>query len=271
MRKYCLYIGILLLLISVALPAKAQRFVGFASAGVNLGQIEGDDVHGFRKVGVNGGLGVALPLTRDHKWSLSLELLYAQKGSYKHYSPKFSRCFDTIFYHPDMFLDVNRAIPFDSTMKCNISLDYVQIPLLAHYEDMQSGFKFGLGFAWGRLVRAKEIYNGFTRTTNIRSGTYRKSDWSVIVDVEARLYKNLSLDVRWEYSMVPIRTMHYMTGRTESDGSFNLIRDEYIKMHNHVFSIRLSYFFNEKYELNDHVNRKGNRMGTKWIKYIPEY
>jgi len=268
MKKYCFHILILLSLLCMAPSLSAQRFIGFATAGANFAQIEGDDVHGFRKIGVNGGLGVALPLTPDHKWTISAELLYSQKGSRKKCAAGY---FDTVYYHPSMFTDVNRAVPFDSHMKCNITLDYVEIPLLAHYEDMRSGMKFGLGFAWGRLVRAKEIYNGFTRTTNIRTKTYRTSDWSVIADVEARLYKNLSLNVRWEYSMVPIRTMHYMTGRTESDGSFNLTRDEYIKMHNHVFTIRLSYYFNEKYELNTKLDRKGNRTGTKWIKSIPEY
>ncbi len=268
MMKKILFVAILFVSLMGGLStASAQRFIGFATAGVNLGQIEGDDVHGFRKVGVNGGLGVALPLTNNHKWSVSIELLYSQKGSYKRCQDGY---FDTIYYHPSMFVDVNRTIPFDPQTKCNISLDYVQVPVLAHYEDMHSGFKFGLGFAWGRLVRAKEVYNGFVRTTNLRSGTYRTNDWSVIVDVEARLYKNLSLDVRWEYSMIPIRKMHYMTGRMENDGSFNLTRDEVIKMQNHVFSIRLSYFFNEKYELNTSYNNKGNRMGTKWRKYIPD-
>lgn len=268
MKKYILHILFLALLLSSVTMAHGQRFIGFATAGVNMAQIEGDDVHGFRKIGANGGLGVALPLTRDHKWTISAELLYTQKGSRKHCLAGY---FDTIYYHPDMFLDVNRTIPFDPNMKCHISLDYVQIPLLAHYEDMQSGFKIGAGFAWGRLVRAKEIYNGFTRTTNLRSGTYRTSDWSVILDVEARLYKNLSLNVRWEYSMVPIRKMHYMTGRANSDGTFNLTRDEIINMHNHVFTVRLSYFFNEKYELNTRLNKRGERKGTKWIKSIPEY
>lgn len=268
MRKYALHIVLLCLLLSMTFAGNAQRFIGFAAAGVNTSQIEGDDVHGFTKFGVNGGLGVALPLTRDHKWTISAELLYSQKGSRKHCAAGY---FDTLCYHPDMFMDINRIVPFDSNMKCNITLDYVQIPLLAHYEDMKSGFKIGLGFAWGRLVRAKEVYNGFTRMTNLRSGTYRTSDWSVIVDVEARLYKNLSLNVRWEYSMVPIRQMHYMTGRTNADGTFNLTRDEYINMHNHLFTIRLCYFFNEKYELNTHLNIKGNRMGTKWVKSIPEY
>jgi hypothetical protein len=268
MRKHILHILILALLLSVTGRMNAQRFIGFATAGVNLSQIEGDDVHGFCKAGFNGGLGVALPLTRDHKWTISAEILYTQKGARKHCQKGY---FDTIYYHPDMFLDVNRAIPYDSSVKCHIWLDYAQIPLLVHYEDMQSGFKIGAGFAWGRLVRAKEIYNGFTRTTNLRSGTYRTSDWSAIIDVEARLYKNLSLNVRWEYSMVPIRKMHYMTGKREADGTFNLNRNEVINMHNHLFSIRLTYFFNEKYELNTKVNRKGNRMGTKWIKSIPEY
>ena len=43
---------------------EAQRFIGSAIAGINLAQIEGDDVHGFYKVGFNGGLGLTMPLNR---------------------------------------------------------------------------------------------------------------------------------------------------------------------------------------------------------------
>ena len=241
----------------------AQRFIGSAIAGVNFAQIEGDDVHGFYKVGFNGGLGLTLPVNRKQTWQVSLELLYTMKGSVK-------RClegyFDTIYYGPNMFTDVDRSVPFDPKTKCNISLDYVQVPVLVHYEERYSGCTFGLGFAWSRLVRAKEVYNGFARTTTARSGTYKKSDWSVVADLNVRLYKNLTLNFRYEYSLVPTRLQQFDYQRI--DGSIESALNKY---HNNMISARLIYYFNEKFYKNTHVNANGQIMGTKWLREIPDY
>jgi hypothetical protein len=165
-----------------------------------------------------------------------------------------------------MYTDVDRSVPFDPKTKCNISLDYVQVPVLVHYEERYSGCTFGLGFAWGRLVRAHEIYNGFTRTTTVRSGVYSKNDWSVIADVNIRLYKNLNLNFRYEYSMVPIRTMEYVF--LLNDGT---TMTEVQKFHNHMISVRLAYYINQKFYKNTRVNKYGQTMGTKWLREIPDY
>ncbi len=242
---------------------KAQRFTGFAALGANFSQIEGDDVHGFYKVGANGGLGVSVALNPKETWHLSLELLYTQKGSRKTNTPGY---FDTTKYGSSMFLNIDKTKPFNPKTKCIIELDYVQIPLLVHYEDRFSGCTFGLGFAWSRLVRAHEVYNGFTRTINARSGDYKKSDWSVIADINVRLYKNLNLNFRYEYSLVPIRTTNFEYKR--SDGS-TLIEKH--KFFNNQISLRLLYNFNQKFYKNTRVNRYGKRMGTKWLREIPNY
>jgi hypothetical protein len=242
----------------------AQRFIGSVVAGANFAQIEGDNVHGFTKVGFNGGLGLTLPLNRKQTWQISLELLYSMKGSVKHYSQAGN--FDTNRLAPTMYEDVDRSVPFDPKTKCNISLDYVEIPVLIHYEDRYSGCTFGLGFSWGRLVRAHEVYYGFTRKIDVRSGTYKKNDWSVIADFNVRLYKNLNLNIRWQYSMVPIRTLQFDYVRY--DGS---IQSEVNKFHNHVISTRLIYYINEKFYENKRVNKYGQRMGVKWLREVPEY
>lgn len=267
--KKTLLLPIVLTICFLALifTSTAQRFIGYVAAGANFAQIEGDDVHGFTKVGVNAGPGLKLFLDRQQTWSVTAELLYVQKGAYKHCSAGY---FDTLNYHPDMFLDVDRSVKFNPNIKCNISLDYVQIPVLFRYEDLKTGVTFGLGFSWSRLVRAKEIYNGFTRTVNLGSGTYKTNDWSVLADVDFRLYKNLSLGIRWEFSMAPIRLMRFQTGHWDSRG-FNVTRDETNKMRNHLLSLRLCYYINETFVRNTKTNNRGELMGTKWIREIPDY
>lgn len=265
MKKVIVTIVLALVLLA---PAHAQRFIGYLSAGANFSQIEGDDVHGFYKVGVNAGPGVMLPLGKKQNMSISAELLYVQKGSY---CPSRFDTFDTALYAPSMYLDVDRNVQFDPKVKCRMSLDYIQIPVIFRYEDMRSGCYIGAGFAWSRLVRAKEIYNGFTRTTSVTSGTFKTSDWTFLVDAGVRLYKNLTLNVRWEYSMRPIRTMDYIIGRPNADGVFETTNQWTSKMHNHVLTCRLTYFINEKFTRNTKTKNDGSLIGTPWVREIPDY
>lgn len=253
---------VLVLCLFVTQEIDAQRFIGSVIAGANFSQIEGDDVHGFYKIGFNGGMGLTLPVDKKQAWQVSIEMLYSMKGSRKHCSPGY---FNLDNYGPSMFSDVDWSVPFDSTVKCDISLDYVQIPVMMRYEDKYSGCSFGLGFAWSRLVRAKEVYNGYTRTTTVRSGTYKTSDWSVLADINIRLYKNLNLNIRYEYSLVPIRETQF--DYQLNDGS--LISETH-KYHNNLLSARLIYYFNEKFYKNTRVNKNGQIMGTKWLREIPE-
>ena len=170
-----------------------------------------------------------------------------------------------------MYTDVDRNVPFNEKVKCRISLDYIQIPVIFRYEDMRSGCFIGAGFAWSRLVRAKEVYNGFARTTNVTSGTYRTSDWNILVDAGVRLYKNLTLNVRWEYSLRPIRIMDYDIGKYNASGNFEVTNHWVGKMQNHVLSFRLTYFINEKFVRNTKTKNDGTRIGTPWVREIPDY
>lgn len=230
---------LLLLMIFTSQNLFSQRFLGGIVAGVNLSQVDGDEVYGFYKVGANCGALLSLPLDQKKHWSVSLELLYSQKGSYKKYSAVGS--FDTLTYASSMFNDVDRTIAFDPKMKCKLNLDYVEVPLMVHYEDHNTGWAIGAGFSWGRLVRAKEIYNGFARTTNVRSKTYSTNDWAVLGDLRIRIWKGLKLGVRYQYSLKSIRKIYYTT----------IIKSWGRNQYNSTISVRLMYIFNEKFVKNE--------------------
>ncbi len=260
-----IFLFVVLCSLSFVQQVAAQRFIGSVIAGVNFAQIEGDDVHGFYKVGFNGGLGLTVPVNRKQTWQVSIEMLYSMKGSVKRCD---SGYFNLDNYGSAMFADVDWSIPIDYKKKCNISLDYVQIPVMVHYEERYSGCTFGLGFAWSRLVRAHEVYNGYTRTINARSGTYKKSDWSVIADVNIRLYKNLNLNLRYEYSLVPIRVAQFEYQLNDPHSPPVV---ETHKYHNNMLSARLIYYINEKFYKNTRVNKYGQVMGTRWLRERPDY
>ena len=257
-KLFLIYILLIVSCVAFVLPASAQRFVGYVAAGANFAQVEGDDQQGFTKVGVNAGLGLKLPLNRKQNMSLLLELLYSQKGSYHKAVP--NNFFDTI-----AGAQIDPTVPFKRIFY-RITLDYVEVPLMFRYEDFRSGLSISAGVAWSRLVRAREIYKGYTYTTNLRSGTYNKNDWSGLIDVDIRLYKNLSLGIRWEMSLVPIREMQVGFYYNGADTEW-----EWRRMRNHVLSARLCYYINEKYVKNTKTNNKGERIGTPWIREIPDY
>ena len=239
-----------------------QRFIGSIIAGCNASQVEGDDVRGYKKFGAVGGASVMVALDKKMQWFLTVELLYTQKGS----RSAGTRAFDTTNYAPGMFLDVNRNVDFhpSAKYKCRLDLDYVEVPVIFHYEDWHTGCAIGLGVAWGRLVRAQEWYNGFKRNTSIYSGTYRTSDWSILADLKFMIYKGLKLEFRFQYSLRPIRNFVIEYS--------NLAQNtEYKKQHNNLFSVRLIYSFNEKFVENTHENKRGQRQGVKWIRKTDIY
>ena len=241
-----------LLILTLAGAAQAQRFIGSVIAGANFTQVDGDDVAGFYHPGLNGGLSVMMPLDNSFHWFATIELLYTQKGSYQTAYRANATLSDTV---PLLWHNENTSVPFNHKIKYKLNLDYVEVPVLFHYEDWRTGCSIGAGFAWGRLVRVREVENGWTTTTDLRSGMFATNDWSVIADAKIRLWKGLKLNVRFQYSMVSIRTRIYDPfGKNE----------EVRKMHNNVVTVRLIYSFNEKYIQNpDYV--RGGKKGPRWI------
>ena len=81
-----------------------------------------------------------------------------------------------------------------------------------------------------------------------------------------RLYKNLNLNIRYEYSLVPIRVEQFVYQLNDHS-----VVAETHKFHNNMLSARLIYYFNEKFYKNTRVNKNGQIMGTKWLREIPDY
>lgn len=228
----------------MAFQAYPQRFIGSVILGMNTSQVDGDEVYHFRKFGVNGGGSVMVALNEKQTWFATIELLYTQKGSYQKAAVKMSDTLDLDGHNIDY------SKPFNEKIKYKLNLDYVEVPILFHYEDPRTGWALGLGASWGRLVNVKEIENGWRTTTSLRSGTYRKSDWSAIADLKIRLWKGLKLNFRYQYTFVPIRTRTYYIGTP---------KERVRKQFNNVITMRLIYSINEKYVPNNKYYTRPNR------------
>jgi len=194
--------------------ANAQRFLGALAFGGNLTQVDGDEVYGYKKLGFNVGVASFLPI--HEKFFISLEVAFSQKGAYQKY-PRDQNPFKLLPYY-------------------NLRLNYVEIPLLFHFEDKHFAM-IGTGFSLNRLVGAKEIEWGIPTSTTSRNGVYAINDINWMVDVRFRIYKSLRLNFRYAYSLGKIRTRTYSnySGETWS-------RDQY----NNILTMRVVYTFNEK-------------------------
>ena len=206
----------------------SQHILGAVSAGVNLSQVDGDEVYGFKKVGFNGGPSVIIPFGKDKKWSVTIELLYSQLGSRQ----------KSVYGASDTIRDSTRAGFYDGY---RLSLNYVQVPVIVHFTDKRF-IAGGLGFQYGQLVGVTEYedYNdlrGFVRSKTTLQGPYTRSDLQALADVRIRVYRGFWFNVRYSYSILPIRTREFVNpffGNT-------WLRQQY----NNVITFRFTYIFND--------------------------
>jgi Outer membrane protein beta-barrel domain len=193
---------------------------------MNLTQVDGDEIYGFHKAGFNIGPSAIIPFGKNKKWSVNLELLFSQKGSYQKVGPS-----DT----------TNEPRPY-----YKLRLDYVEVPVFVKFTD-NNIISGGLGVSYAQLVNVKEIEHDSTTPTNLQS-PYTLGDLQILADVQFRLWQRLWFDLRYSYSMYPIRTRHFKVEKVGGGGYDEWDRKQY----NNVISLRLIYVFNQELQ-----NKKG--------------
>lgn len=192
---------------------QAQLFKGEIIGGFNFSQVDGDEVYGFNRIGINAGAGVEISL--NEKWSLSLENVFSQKGAFQ-----------------------KKQFEDSITGEYDLRLNYVEVPLLLHYNE-KNILQIGAGMSWGRLVKEKEIEQGGNVVPYNDSVSFSKNDISILADIRFRIYKSLKINLRYSYSIKKIRQ------RVFADFDNNSWeRDQF----NNVLSLRLIYVINERSE-----------------------
>lgn len=211
------------LLILTASTTEAQRVQAEVIVGGNLSQVDGDEIFGFNKIGLNTGLGAIVPFGKNFQFGI--EILYSQQGSYQ--GPQYE--------------DTDSAGNV-TTGEYKVNLDYLQVPFMVLYND-KDVITGGLGFSYGRLVRVREYEHGQrVESTTVNNGPYNRNDFMALADIRFRVYKRLKLNLRYAYSLAKIRTREYenLLGDTWS-------RDQY----NNTITFRVIYMFNEPQKIVD--------------------
>jgi hypothetical protein len=231
----------------------AQKFIGGAVAGFNLSQVEGDEVNGYYKLGLNGGGLVMLSLNKKQTLFITTEILFNQKGAFKNNSGSLNG-------RPlDDTLLINYDLPRNNKVYYKLRLDYVEVPVVIHYEDPLTGFALGIGASWARLVNIKETFLGYQLYTDLNSGRYYKHTWNFIIDVKVPIYQGLKFNFRYQYSIVPIgadRTFYALVNSPPYQR----------KLYHNMLSLRMLYTFNDKYYLNNSYKKNGSRNGPRWVR-----
>lgn len=222
--KTIAFFAMTLVLPSIVNHADAQIIKGEAILGMNLSQVDGDEVYGFKKPGLHVGFGGLVPIGI---FDASMEILFNQKGSRE----KQQYIFDTL------------------TGEYNLRLNYVEIPIMLYINDKDKA-SAGLGFSYARLVGVKEFEHGYRTATTVFNDVYSRNDWSILFDLKLKIWEGLKANLRYEYSLVPIRTREFIPIWGSTDIT---VRQQY----NNMWTLRLIYIFNEeRSRTNVELNKK---------------
>jgi len=203
MKKILLSIVFVLPIFSAADNAVAQqRFKAGLILGLNASQIMGDDIAGYNKLGVHGGLR-ATAVLKD-KQDLSIELLYSQKGSYS-----------------------KNSISGDFI---KIKLDYVEVPVLFSYKDWykeEAGYyKVQVigGLSYGRLIRSSAEGSKYDDLVD----DFNSSDIGLTIGLEYFTSKHFGFGFRWSRSLNLLYNNKNTPGRNSLYSYFLSFRGMYI-------------------------------------------
>lgn len=242
----------------------AQVIKGEAFAGLGISQVDGDECYGYKRLKGQAGVGALVPVTN---WlDVGLEVVYNPKGA----------------LHKD-------SLTYGSSFngRYDLKLNYVEIPLMLYLTDKEK-YTVGVGLSYGRLVafsekmygvetesfigdgklRWKDGYEGkdlgYIRTIDDlsdpdfydstafilqNSNTYRNSDLSFCADMRIRIWEGLHVQLRYQYSLIPIRTVLFR----DVAGLPSKVRLQY----NNQVMLRLTYIFGER---RSNVNRQNSKQ-----------
>lgn len=155
------------------LSSYGQNFDGGIIFGGNLSQYDGDNSAGFKKLGVNTGIMAELPIA--DKFSISIEILYSQKGA-----------IDNDIYNP--------------LTPIKIKLNYVEVPLLANFHD-KNKYVFGTGFLYGNLMSYSETLQGRDITdAKLEQMRDYAVDW--VANFRLKTTSRFQFNFRYSYSVI---------------------------------------------------------------------
>lgn len=160
--------------------AQHNAFKGGILIGFNAAQIDGDDLRGFDKAGLN--LGGRISREFSKRTEVSLDILYSQRGAQ------------------------SRLTLDNSSLQNRYHLQYIEVPIQFHLKewlgvtmDEETFYRFSAsaGFSYSRLISAKMVGNPF----EMREDQLNVNDYSWMIGVSYYLNPVNSLHFRYTESI----------------------------------------------------------------------
>ena len=273
MKRFRILTLLLALLLAAPALLHAQIIKGELILGGNITQVDGDECYRFRKPGIHAGAGALIPITSF--MDVGLEVLFNQKGAYKG---------DSINQHLGLYtgtykLNLNYAeIPVmiyltdKDRYSLGVGVSYGRIVGLKEYVNGQStDIRLGDGqIHWrnegpgypdlSQATNGKELTKllyeaGYPQNVPIEelvpqvianSDSYIPNDFSICGDLRVRVWEGLHAELRYQYSLAPIRTRLFYKDANETilktdDSRVQPIQRQY----NNCITLRVVYLFNE--------------------------
>ncbi|MBE2208424.1 MAG: outer membrane beta-barrel protein [Saprospiraceae bacterium] len=181
--RYSLILFVLMTVFCLAaFSVQAQRFKTAVVAGLNVAQIDGDDLAGYRQPGINAGLRTSAQLS--DKWQLGLELLFSQQGSDRGPDDPFLTNYDRIRFN------------------------MVEVPAMIQFSEWK--IQLAAGLSYSRLInyRIRDLGG-----SNIASNfDIDRNNVSVLLGGTYFPSEKWGLDVRWTRAMFPLQVYSSLSG-----------------------------------------------------------
>jgi hypothetical protein len=158
----------------------AQRFGAALLAGPNISQVQGDELAGYHKLGITGGLKGITYI--NETWNVNIELLFTQKGSR------------------------NDLVPDNSIPRIGLDLNYVEVPIYAEIKDWEVEDEDGssyskvsahAGFSYGRLISSDVL-----ELPDLLIEEFKNNDFSYLVGLRFQWNKHWAVSGRYSRSIL---------------------------------------------------------------------
>lgn len=233
--------------------AEAQIVKGEVFLGGNISQVDADGTIGYKKFGLNGGVGALVPIYSKGNLDIEFNLAVAfnQKGSH---DAEVTFLYDS---NGDGITDNYRYGKYD------LRMNYLEVPVLLYFSDRQL-YSFGVGASYGRMVGLKEYEGGertnITLNTGYENGGYKLDEFSLLLEGKIRIHERWKLGVRYQHSLFDIRKRYDLKDVMENLELLNsnlsptltpaeidqLNANQRPYQRNKVLTFRLIYVFNEQ-------------------------
>lgn len=188
-------------------PNEPQPFIRAAIiGGMNVSQVDGDGIAGYRKFGANGGAAAYINLSKG--FYTSFEILYSMRGA--------------------------KSSPNQASLgqELNLNLHYIEVPFMINYNDRDKAI-FGAGVSWNTLVLNKA--EGLLPDQSIEG---KRSSLDFVGGVTFLIKRKYGINLRYSYSLTSAG--RFVTNTTGG----NQPTLEGGKLRNNVIGVRFMYFLN---------------------------